>query len=217
MRDLADSVTAGEPARDALVRVFPVRVEACQAYLHPPATGLPAVTAASRNPAVLFIERSLIAPGCLTRHRRCPRRAGGGSGPPGRPPQCPSPQPGPGPAPDRRGPRRVAARGRAAGQHRHADRRRHAGRRHRWRRPRARRAGRRGGRPDRRACPAPGCLRIRPVAAVLIQQLLTACLPRSGAGRRPWPACAAANTCERVPLTGPVGAAGPPVLAGMVT
>jgi hypothetical protein len=133
---------------------FPVRVEACQACLHPPATGLPAVTAASRHPEALFIERSLIAPGRLTRHRRCPRRLAAVPGPPGKPRQCPSPQPGPGPAPDRLGPRRVAARGRAAGQHRRADHRQHAGRRHRRRRPRARQAGRRGGRPDRRLASA---------------------------------------------------------------
>ena len=57
----------------------------------------------------------------------------------------------PGPTAGHPGPRRVAARSRAAGQHRDADHRQHAGCHHRRRRPRARRPRRRGGRPDRRA------------------------------------------------------------------
>jgi hypothetical protein len=45
---LIPSPRANRPG--TLWSAFPVRVEACQAYLHPPATCLPAVTTASRHP-----------------------------------------------------------------------------------------------------------------------------------------------------------------------
>ena len=57
----------------------------------------------------------------------------------------------PGAAPGHPGPRRLAARGRAARQHRDADHGQHGGRYRRRRRARAWRPRRRGGRPDRRA------------------------------------------------------------------
>ena len=57
----------------------------------------------------------------------------------------------PGPAPGHPGPRRLAARGRTARQHRDADHGQHGGRHRRRRRARAWRPRRRGSRPDRRA------------------------------------------------------------------
>jgi uncharacterized membrane protein YbhN (UPF0104 family) len=58
---------------------------------------------------------------------------------------------------------------------------------------------------------AAGILQDQAVAAVLIQRLFTAYLPRSGAGP-PWPGCAAANTSDANPSRVVQEAAGAGVL-----